>query len=89
MTKWSKFDTEWEGVTVDDLLAAAGVAPPTPFLLARSYDDYDTNVPFADLVGGRAMIATRFDGAPICPPSTVDRPGCSCRICTSGRARSG
>ena len=65
VTKWSKFDTEWEGVTIDDLLAAAGVTPPTDYLLAQSFDDYDTNVPVADLVGGRAMIATRYAGAPL------------------------
>ena len=40
-------------------------APPTPYLLAQSHDDYDTNVPVADLVGGRAMIATRYAGAPL------------------------
>jgi DMSO/TMAO reductase YedYZ molybdopterin-dependent catalytic subunit len=65
VTKWSKFDTEWEGVTVDDLFAAAGVTPPTGYLLAHSFDDYDTNVPVADLVGGRGMIATRFGDAPL------------------------
>ena len=65
VTKWSKFDTVWEGVTVDDLFAAAGVTPPTGYLLAHSYDDYDTNVPVADLVGGRGMIATRFADAPL------------------------
>jgi DMSO/TMAO reductase YedYZ molybdopterin-dependent catalytic subunit len=68
VTTWSKFDTEWEGVTVDDLLADAGLAaPPTPFALALSYDDYDTNVPMADLAGGRAMVATRYAGAPLAP----------------------
>jgi DMSO/TMAO reductase YedYZ molybdopterin-dependent catalytic subunit len=65
VTKWSKFDTRWEGVTIDDLFAAAGITPPTAYLLAQSYDGYDTNLPVADLVGGKAMIATRFDGAPI------------------------
>ena len=65
VTKWSKFDTEWEGVTFDDLMAAAGAAPPTPYLLALSHDGYDTNLPVADLTGGRAMIATRYAGAPI------------------------
>ena len=63
VTTWSKFDTTWKGVSIDDLLAAAGVAPPTAYLLALSHDDYDTNVPVADLLGGRAMIATRFGGA--------------------------
>lgn len=65
VTTWSKFDTAWEGVSIDDLLAAAGVEPPTGYLLALSHDDYDTNVPLADLVGGRAMVATHFDGQPL------------------------
>ena len=65
VTKWSKFDTEWEGVSVDDLFAAAKITPPTPYLLALSYDGYDTNVPVADLVDGKAMVATHFDGEPI------------------------
>ena len=67
VTKWSKFDTLWEGVTIDDLFAAAGITPPTDYLLAQSHDGYDTNVPVADLVGGRAMIATRYAGAPLAP----------------------
>ncbi|KQT11906.1 molybdopterin-binding protein [Methylobacterium sp. Leaf399] len=67
VTKWSKFDTAWEGVTIDDLLADAGLAAPTRFLLAEGYDDYTTNVPVADLTGGKAMVATRYDGRPITP----------------------
>ena len=67
VTTWSKFDTRWEGVTIDDLLADAGLAAPTPWLLALSLDDYDTNVPVADLLGGRAMVATHFDGEPLAP----------------------
>ena len=65
VTQWSKLDTQWEGVTIDDLFHAAGVVPPTPFLLAESLDGYDTNVRVADLVGGQALIATRFDGRPL------------------------
>ena len=65
VTTWSKFDTVWEGVGIDDLFAAAGIAPPTGFALALSFDDYDTNVPVADLVGGRAMVATHFGGQPL------------------------
>jgi len=68
VTTWSKLDTDWEGVTVDDLLAAAGFdAPPTPFVLAHGFDGYSTNVPSADLVGGKAMVALSYDGAPIAP----------------------
>ena len=49
------------------VLTDAGVAAPTPWLLALSLDDYDTNGPVADVLGGRAMIATHFDGHPLAP----------------------
>jgi DMSO/TMAO reductase YedYZ molybdopterin-dependent catalytic subunit len=65
VTKWSKFDTSWEGVTLDDLFDAADITPPTDFLLAESYDGYDTNVPLADVIDGRGLIATRYAGAPL------------------------
>jgi len=67
VTKWSKFDTAWEGVSIDDLFRAAGIDDPPGFALAEGYDDYTTNVPVADLRDGRAMIATAYDGAPIPP----------------------
>ena len=67
VTKWSKFDTAWEGVSVQDLLADAGLEPPTGFVLAHSYDDYTTNVLAKDLLEGRGMIATAYDGKPIAP----------------------
>lgn len=65
VTQWSRFDTNWRGVLVDDLLADAGLAPPTPYVLAHSVDGYSTNVPAADLLGGRAMVALLHDDAPI------------------------
>ena len=67
VTTWSKFDTRWEGVTIDDLLPDAGLAAPTPWLLPLSLDDYDTKVPVADLLSGRAMVATHYEGEPLAP----------------------
>jgi len=65
VTKWSKLDTVWEGVTIDALLKAAGLdAAPTPYALAHSDGGYSTNVPTKDLAG-KAMIATRFADAPL------------------------
>jgi len=66
VTKWSKFDTEWRGVLVDDVLSAAGLeAPPTDYVLAHAQDGYTTNVPVKDLIGGKAMVALSFAGAPL------------------------
>lgn len=67
VTKWSKFNTAWSGVTVDDILAEAGIAAPSAFTLAHAYDGYTTNVPTDDLVNGKAMVATHFEGQPISP----------------------
>ena len=65
VTTWSKFDTTWEGVLVDDILEAARLDASTPYTLAHSYDGYSTNVPFADLTNGKAMVALRYEGQPI------------------------
>ena len=65
VTSWSKFNTAWEGVAVDDILADAGLTAPTPFALAHCYDGYSTNVPLADLTTGKAMVALKYEGQPL------------------------
>ena len=73
VTKWTKFDTRWRGVTIDDLMKAAGLsAPPTQFVMAHCDGGYTTNLPAADLLGGKAMVATRFAGLPL--PATHGGP---------------
>ena len=69
VTKWSKFGTVWEGISVDTLLAEAATkgVEPSPFLLARSDGGYTTNLPLADVTGGKAWIAFMYDGAPLAP----------------------
>src|SRR5215471_8294862 len=50
VTKWSKLDTRWEGVTIDTLLEAAGLtAAPTSYVMAYSDGGYTTNLAVADL----------------------------------------
>ena len=68
VTTWSKFDTQWRGVSIDTLLEAAGLSePPGAFVVAHCDGGYTTNVPSEDLVDGKAMIATTFDGEPLDP----------------------
>lgn len=68
VTKWSKFNTTWQGVAFDDLLMAASLAEaPAAYVMAYCHGGYTTSVPVADLVGGKAMIATRYEGLPIPP----------------------
>jgi DMSO/TMAO reductase YedYZ molybdopterin-dependent catalytic subunit len=65
VTSWSKLDTQWEGVLIDDILADAFMEPPTGFTLAHSFDGYSTNIPTADLTVGKAMVALKYGGQPL------------------------
>jgi DMSO/TMAO reductase YedYZ molybdopterin-dependent catalytic subunit len=68
VTKWSKLDTAWEGVTIDALLAAAGLTePPESFVMFHCDGGDTTNLPIEDLLDGKAMVATRYEGLPLLP----------------------
>ena len=67
VTRWSKLGTSWAGVSVDTLLSEAGLGNPAGFVLAHSDGGYTTNVPLADLSGGRAWIAFGYGGQPLAP----------------------
>jgi DMSO/TMAO reductase YedYZ molybdopterin-dependent catalytic subunit len=46
VTRWSKVDTRWRGVTVGRILEAAGLdEPPAPFVLAFCDGGYTANLP--------------------------------------------
>jgi len=65
VTTWSKFDVVFGGVSVDDLLAAADPQPDGRFVMAHSSTGYTTNLPLADVTGGRAWVVWSFDGKPL------------------------
>src|SRR5215212_8667144 len=62
VTKWSKLGTSFGGVSVDTLLA--DVEPQGEYTMAYSYGGYTTNVPLADLTGGKAWVVTEHEGEP-------------------------
>jgi len=65
VTKWSKLDTAWTGVPIDTLLA--GIDTAATYALAFCDGGYTTNVPLADLTGGKAWIAHGYGGASLAP----------------------
>jgi DMSO/TMAO reductase YedYZ molybdopterin-dependent catalytic subunit len=65
VTKWSKLDTTWEGVSVDTLLE--GVATDAGYVTAWSDGGYTTNLPLEDVTDGKAWIAYGYDGEPLDP----------------------
>jgi DMSO/TMAO reductase YedYZ molybdopterin-dependent catalytic subunit len=69
VTKWSKLDTTWEGISIDTVIEEAakhGVAT-APFIVAHSYGGYTTNMPLEDVIGGKAWVAFAYDGKPLDP----------------------
>jgi DMSO/TMAO reductase YedYZ molybdopterin-dependent catalytic subunit len=65
VTKWSKLDMEWQGVSLDFLLD--GVELGGGFITAFCDGGYTTNLPLDDVTGGKAWIATAADGRPLSP----------------------
>jgi len=65
VTRWSKLDTQWRGVSMDILLGA--VEHDEGYILAFSDGGYTTNLPIADVTGGRAWVAYEYGGEPLQP----------------------
>jgi len=65
VTKWSKLQTTWEGVSLDTLFAAVDTS--AAYALVTAYGGYTTNLPMADLRDGKAWIVHRYDGKDLAP----------------------
>jgi hypothetical protein len=65
VTRWSKLDTAWRGVSLDTLLA--DVETEADYAMAHSYGGYSTNLPLEDLLDGKAWIAYEYDGEGLAP----------------------
>jgi DMSO/TMAO reductase YedYZ molybdopterin-dependent catalytic subunit len=63
VTKWSKLDTSFGGVSVDALLEQA--QPRGAYAMAHSYGGYTTNLALEDLTGGKAWVVTEHEGEPL------------------------
>ena len=65
VTKWSKLDTVWRGVSVDTVLD--GVQTSADYVTAWSDGGYTTNLPVEDIRDGKAWIAFEFGDEPLDP----------------------
>jgi DMSO/TMAO reductase YedYZ molybdopterin-dependent catalytic subunit len=65
VTKWSKLDTSWTGVSMDTILD--GVETAAEFAMVFSDGGYTTNLPLDDLMGKKAWVALEYDGQPLHP----------------------
>jgi DMSO/TMAO reductase YedYZ molybdopterin-dependent catalytic subunit len=65
VTKWSKLDTQCEGVSIDTLLEQ--VVYDANYMIATSDGGYTTNLPLEEITGGKAWIVYAYQGEPLAP----------------------
>lgn len=65
VTRWSTLGTHWEGVSLDTILGE--IETDAEYAMVRSYGDYTTNLPVADLRKKQAWITFRFDDEDLAP----------------------
>jgi DMSO/TMAO reductase YedYZ molybdopterin-dependent catalytic subunit len=61
VTRWSKLDTQWEGILFRDFLKLLKVRPEARYVMFHADPDYETNVPIADLLRDDVILAYKYD----------------------------
>lgn len=65
VTKWSKFDTQWRGARMRDVIALAKPHASVQHIIQHAVFGYTTNLPLADYLGDNALLTWQFDGEPL------------------------
>ncbi len=69
VTRWSKFDTHWEGIRFNTLieLGLVKLKPSAKFILQHTENEYATNLPLETLLAETFLLATHYECEPITP----------------------
>lgn len=69
VTRWSKFDTHWEGVLIQSLIDSGllKIKPSARFVMLRAEYNFSSNLPLAIVLSERFLLATHFNGQPLAP----------------------
>lgn len=62
VTRWSKFDTLWEGIKFTDFIKLFGVKPSARFVIAHCDHGYTTNLPIEAMMEDDVLLAYKYDG---------------------------
>ena len=65
VTHWSKFDNDWTGVRVRDLVERVRPKPAARHVMVHSFGGYTTNVSLAELLDDDVLLAHQHDGQPL------------------------
>lgn len=65
VTRWTKLDTDFEGVPIGHILELAQLKPTAKFVVAHCEQGYTTNLPLEVLDDDDVLLADTFDGRPL------------------------
>jgi DMSO/TMAO reductase YedYZ molybdopterin-dependent catalytic subunit len=67
VTRWSKFDTTWEGVSVRTLIEQGLIKlqPAAKFVVQHAEYGFTVNLPLEAVLADNFLLATHFDGQPL------------------------
>jgi DMSO/TMAO reductase YedYZ molybdopterin-dependent catalytic subunit len=65
VTRWSKLDTDWEGVPIQEILQLAQLRPTAKFVVAHAEQGYTANLPLDVLDDDDVLLADTFAGQPL------------------------
>ena len=69
VTKWSKFDAAWEGVSVRTLVEQGMIKlkPSARYVLQHAEYGFTVNLPLSVVLADNFLLATHYDGQPLAP----------------------
>ncbi len=65
VTTWSKFDTNFAGVSIPDLMSRVQLKPEANAVVAHCYGGYTTNLLLEDFIRPENLIAHTYEGEPL------------------------
>ena len=65
VTRWSKLDTDWEGVAIQTILELAQVRPNATHVVEHAEQGYTANLPLSVLDDDDVILADTFGGEPL------------------------
>jgi DMSO/TMAO reductase YedYZ molybdopterin-dependent catalytic subunit len=67
VTRWSLFDSDWEGAPLTEVARLVRIKPEARFALVHAEQGYTTNLPLDDLLRDDVMFVHRWNGADLTP----------------------
>ena len=67
VTRWTKLDTVWEGVSFAEIVRLVVPKPGAKFVVTHGANGYTANVPLEAVMSGDALLAHTFEGKPLEP----------------------